>query len=114
MPLVKVEVSKALSQNEKVQLLGSVSKLISEATGKQEQYIMVTYVESTIIMGRDESPAVCVDVRSIGALTSGVVKMISEKLCELMRMDLDILGERVYINFTSYTPGMWGWNGGTF
>ena len=42
MPLLKLETTIALSQEQRTSLLSSLSKVVASAIGKPEQYVMVT------------------------------------------------------------------------
>jgi hypothetical protein len=55
-----------------------------------------------------------VDIRSIGGLTRKVNQILSEKICHLLQHELDIPGDRVYLNMTDIPGDRWGHNGSTF
>ena len=114
MPLLKLQTSVSIPQNQRAELLGSLSKLIGHAIGKPEQYVMVTIEEGPILMSGNEGPAAFADVRSIGGLDGTVNREISQNLCVLLNKTLGISATRVYLNFTDVAPGNWGWDNSTF
>ena len=114
MPLLKLQVSTAVPQPKRVELLSGASKLIAQAIGKPEQYVMVTLEEGLIFMSGKDGPAAFADVRSIGGLNGNVNRAISQNLCVLLNKALGIPANRVYLNFADVSSGNWGHNGSTF
>jgi phenylpyruvate tautomerase len=95
-------------------LVKSLSLVTANSIGKPETYVMVTLSSGTVCMGGDVAPGAFVDVRSIGGLSGTVNKSISEQVCEILGTELDIPGDRIYLNFTDVSRADWGWNGATF
>ena len=114
MPLLKLHMSVSVPQDQKTELLGSLSKLIAHAIGKPEQYVMIALEEGPILMSAKDGPAAFADVRSLGGLDGKVNREISQNLCVLLNKTLGISANRVYLNFADIAPGNWGWNGSTF
>ena len=114
MPLVKLEVSTSVPEAAKNKVLGAVSAIVIKATGKPPAYMMVTLEEGRIVMGGRNEPAAFADVRGIGGFTPAVNKQISKEVCELLKKELGIKPENVYLTFTEVAASNWGWNGGTF
>ena len=114
MPLLKLETSVAIPEDKRTALLASLSKSVAGATGKPEQYVMVTVGQSAMLMSGKPGDAAFVDIRGIGGLTSEANRKLSQQVCKLLRDPLGIGPNRIYLNFTNVEAGNWGWNGSTF
>lgn len=114
MPLMKLLVCTPVPAEKKEKLLLASSKIIARLTGKPEGYVMVTIEHGVGSMAGKTAPAVFADVRAIGGLSGKVNAQISEEICDLLRQELDIKPENVYLNFTEVAAQNWGWKGGTF
>jgi phenylpyruvate tautomerase PptA (4-oxalocrotonate tautomerase family) len=95
-------------------LVTSLSNIVSQATGKPQQYVMATITDAQISMAGETGPAAFIDVRSIGSINKQVNQCISKEIKILLEKDFTISGDRIYINFTDVQAGNWGWNGSTF
>ena len=114
MPFAEVSFSADLEAEQEWKMRRKVSKIISEATGKAEDYIMVVSSPKDFLMGGKDDPAAFVDIRSIGGLTATVCRVLSEKICEYLDSELDIPSERVYLTMEEIPANRWGWNSRTF
>ena len=114
MPLLKLETTVVLSEDERNALLASLSRAVARAIGKPEQYVMVTVGQAAILMSGKASDGAFVDIRSIGGLSGDVNRKLSQQVCKLLNDSLGIPPDRVYLNFTAVEVGNWGWNGSTF
>lgn len=114
MPLIKIEISVKITEEKKKELVTELSAIVSQATGKPEQYVMATITDAQICMAGEIGPAAFIDVRSIGSINNQVNRRISKDLKALFEKDVGIDGDRIYINFTDVPAGNWGWNGSTF
>jgi phenylpyruvate tautomerase PptA (4-oxalocrotonate tautomerase family) len=114
MPLLKLETTVVLSEDKRQALLASLSKTVAEIIGKPQQYVMVAASQSAMQMSGSPGDAAFVDVRSIGGLTDGVNRKLSQKVCQLLSDSLGVPQNRIYLNFTDVQAGRWGWNGSTF
>ena len=114
MPLLRLETSVALSDDQQQQLLASLSKIVAETIGKPEQYVMVTVGPAAVLMAGKPGDAAFVDIRSIGGLSANVNRQLSQKVCALLAQTLQVPQNRLYLNFTEVEAGSWGWNGNTF
>jgi phenylpyruvate tautomerase PptA (4-oxalocrotonate tautomerase family) len=113
-PLLKLETTVVLSGEKQRNLLPSLSKLVAATIGKPEQYVMVTYTHAAILMSGKEGDAALVEVRSIGGMSDDVNRKLARQVCQWLKDSLGISPDRVYLNFTEFAGGDWGWNGGTF
>jgi len=114
MPLLKLQVSATVPDEKKESLLAESSRIIAEVTGKPETYVMVMLEEGAAAMGGRNVSAAFADVRGIGGLTREVNAGISAGLCDLLKRDLDIEPDNVYLNFTDVPGTNWGWKGDLF
>jgi len=114
MPLLKLETTVALNEEKRKSLLSDLSRVMTETTGKPEQYVMVTASQSSILMSGKPGDAAFVDIRGIGGLTGGVNRQLSEKICRLLNQSLGVPANRIYLNFTDVEGANWGWDGNTF
>jgi phenylpyruvate tautomerase len=114
MPLLKLETTVTLTDEKRKTLLASLSKLLSETTGKPEEYVMVAAGQSAMLMSGKPGEAAFVDVRGIGGLGDDVNRQLSQKLCRLLNEALGVPPNRVYVNFADIKAANWGWNGNTF
>ena len=88
--------------------------MAAEILGKPEQYVMVTLQSAEMMMSGQNAAAAWVEVRSIGGLRQEVNKRMTQKLCSLLKLELGIGAERVYINYSDIAPENWGWNNDLF
>ena len=114
MPLLKLEITASLSDDKRKALLAALSKIVAEAIGKPEDYVMVTVSQAAILMSGKPGEAAFVDVRSIGGLSHEVNRQLSQKLCRLLHESLGVPESRIYLNFTEVAASNWGWKGATF
>lgn len=113
MPLLKLETTVTLSDEQRKALLPALSKIVAETIGKPESYVMVTISPCAILMSGKSGDAAFADVRSIGGLSDDVNRQLSRKICTLLNDSLGVAQERVFLNFTDVPAGNWGWKGGT-
>ncbi|EKD50103.1 MAG: macrophage migration inhibitory factor family protein [uncultured bacterium] len=114
MPLLKLSTNANIKDEQKNELLKSLSSLLASATGKPEQYVMVVIERADILMSGGGGDSAFVEVKSLGALEPFTVKKLSKKICDLLSASLDISPVRVYINFTDVPANLWAWNGKPF
>jgi len=114
MPLLKLETTAPLPEEKGKPLLAALSKAVASATGKPEQYVMVTVTQLAMLMSGNAGEAAFVDVRGIGGLNGETNRKLSQQICTLLKDSLGIAPDRVYLNFTQVEAGNWGWNGSTF
>jgi phenylpyruvate tautomerase len=114
MPLLKLETTVPLPEEKRQPFLAALSKVLADATGKPEQYVMVTVSHSTMLMSGMTGDAAFVEVRSIGGLNGKTNRKLSQQIGKLLKDSLGIANDRVYLNFTEVEPGNWGWNSSTF
>jgi len=114
MPYLKLQTNQTIDQQAMPGILAALSKGVSEALGKSENYVMITLESATpMIFAGNDAPAAFVELKSLG-LPEEQTQQFSERLCSLVESQTDISRERVYIEFASPARHMWGWNGRIF
>ena len=114
MPLLKLETTVVLTDDQRKALLPSLSRILAETTGKPEDYVMITLSQSAILMSGKPGDAAFVDVRGLGGLSGDVNRRLSQKVCRLLNESLGVPQGRIYLNFTELEASNWGWKGNTF
>jgi phenylpyruvate tautomerase PptA (4-oxalocrotonate tautomerase family) len=114
MPLVKLQVSAEITESGKAALLEKASRALAEVTGKPEAYVMAVIEKGDFLMAGKPGPAALVDIRGIGGLTKPVNAKLAEAFCALLKKELGIAPDRVYLNFADIAAQNWGWKGTTF
>jgi phenylpyruvate tautomerase PptA (4-oxalocrotonate tautomerase family) len=114
MPLVRVEATKSIDEEQKKTLLAALSKSICDITGKPEAYIMAGYIKADMMFAATYGDAAFVDIRSIGSLCPEINSHLSASICTIIESQLGISGERTYISFNDVKRTDWGWNSATF
>jgi len=112
--MLSLQLSRPIDTTKKESLLKDLSKLVAQTLNKPEQYVMVAIQESAVAMSGTTAPAAFADLRSIGAINSANNTRLSQELCTLLKKQLDIDSNRVYINLSDVDAANWGWNGATF
>lgn len=114
MPLLKLQTSVEVPGEKKEKLLTGLSKTLARVTGKPEGYVMVTLDHESVCMAGKVVQGAFADIRGIGGLTGKVNGQLSKEICDLLKAELDIKPENVYLNFTDVAAANWGWKGSTF
>lgn len=114
MPHLRIQTNQHLDPDSRQRLLAAASAGVGQALGKAERYVMVT-VESDRSMrfAGDDAPCAYMELKSIG-LPESRTPALSRALCDMMREQINVPPERVYIEFTNAKASLWGWNGATF
>ena len=111
MPLIEINTS--LKSIVEIDLLQQeISKMVSDLTGKPENYVM-TMIQSDTLMtfaGSDE-PCCFIKLKSIGSLNPS---KMSKSLCDLIASKTNIRTNRIYIEFVDVKATNWGFNSSTF
>lgn len=113
MPCINVKVSVPLSVEKKDALKADFGKAIS-VMGKPESYLMVCLEENAAIYfgGKKLERGAFVEVSALGQIDSGQSQKMSAEICDILKRQLDIPSDGVYITYQGFKD--WGWNGGNF
>ena len=115
MPLIMLKTTVEVPQAKKAMIVSAISKIVAQATGKPESYMMAILEKAdTASMAGRIGPVALADVRAIGGLNKAVANAITKALCSLLKAELDVPQESVYVNFTEIDAAKWGWKGETF
>lgn len=114
MPLLMLKTSVPVPAAGKSDLIAATSKLLAEATGKPEAYVMVTLEQVSGCFDGKECPLAFADVRGIGGFSKAVNTKFTKGLCEILEARLAIPPDRVYCTFIDVPAVSWGWNRGVF
>jgi phenylpyruvate tautomerase len=114
MPTLLLKTNQNIDKPQQQALLGLCSQRIARALGKPEAYVMVCIETGlTMLFAGSDAPCAYLELKSIN-LPEETTPVLSQTLCELVGTALAIPGERIYIEFASPQPHMWGWDGTTF
>lgn len=111
MPYLNIKTNQAISDESA--FIKKASATVSTATGKPENYVMITVDQKTAMsMGGSDTPTAFLDYRALGL--PGDRKAFSDALCSLISEELSIAGDRIYISMADSERQNWGWNHSTF
>ena len=112
MPYIKLNTNTDIA--DKPSVLRRLSQLAAQETSKPESYVMVEIVHnpSMLFAGKD-TPLAFLECKSIG-LTEKQAKSLSASISELLKAELNISPDRIYIEFSNAPAAFWGYNGSTF
>ncbi|MGD2073556.1 MAG: phenylpyruvate tautomerase MIF-related protein [Gammaproteobacteria bacterium] len=114
MPLLKIETNQSVAAEDRSQLIAKASQQVASMLGKPERYVMVSLqVNPAMLFGGSDAPLAYLELKSIG-LPEARTAELSQGLAELMKAELDLPADRVYVEFADAPRSMWGWNSGTF
>lgn len=115
MPLLTLETTESLEQNVQDELMLGLSKLISEVTGKSEDYVMVICKDGLrACMAGETSAAAFADIRGIGGLDPETNARLSKAICSEIEARTGTPASKIYLNFTDVPASSWGWDSRTF
>ncbi|MFP4417456.1 MAG: phenylpyruvate tautomerase MIF-related protein [Chitinispirillaceae bacterium] len=114
MPLLSLTISKRIDAGMKESLLSQLSSLVAKSLQKPEKFVMVTIEEKTIVMSATTKPAAFAVLSSIGGIDADSNREFSQNICSLLKDQLGIEQDRVYLHFSDVPGENWGWNGSTF
>jgi len=114
MPYLKVQTNAEIPADQAEIVMKRLSTSVAEALGKSGRYVMVALEPATpMLFGGEVAPCAYLELKSIG-LPEELTPQLSQMLCETVADELNIPGERIYIEFANAQRHLWGWNGGTF
>lgn len=114
MPLLKVQLTEALSAEKKVAMHNSLCEIVSNVLSKPSSYIMVIIEQADISMGSRCGKAAFIELRSIGGINPENVSSFTELVTGFIDKETGIPAERIFINVSDVPGALWGWNGSTF
>ncbi len=114
MPYLSVQTNVSLSDDQKPAVLAELSRSVADLLGKPESYVMVALDDGRPMRfaGSDAATAY-LQLKSLG-LPEDKCGAYSATLCQLIQSQFGIDTDRIYIEFSSPSDHMWGWDMGTF
>lgn len=110
MPVIRIETSIRLDDDNKKIFAEKISSFASEILGKPEAVMMVTIFDGLIIcFGATHEPSAYLELKSVG-LKAEACGELSAKLCDFIHKELGINPSRTYIEYKNLDPAMFGWN----
>ncbi len=114
MPLLKIQTNQAVDADAQKALITRASQQVANMLGKPERYVMVSLeYNPSMLFGGSDAPLAYLELKSIG-LPEAKTAAFSEALAGLLRDELGLSADRIYIEFADAPRAMWGWNGATF
>lgn len=114
MPYIKLTTTAKVDAAKADVLKTKFGRAIECFPGKTEQWLMVAIEDARQMWFRGDASAdtAMVDVELLGGVAKDASERMTAALCEILKTELGIAPERVYVKYTGYTD--WGWNGGNF
>ena len=112
MPFIQINTSsKSVLENDDL-LQKNISKMVSDLTGKPENFVMTMLQKDTKMTFAGSDEACCfIEVKSIGSLNPS---LMSKSFCDLIASETNINTNRIYIEFVDVKASNWGFNSSTF
>jgi phenylpyruvate tautomerase len=114
MPLLKVQLTSALTAEKKSSMHTGLCEIVANVFSKPVSYIMVIIEQADISMAGKIGNASFIELRSIGGITADTTGKFSEVVCRYVNSETGIPADRIFINFSDVPGSHWGWNGSTF
>jgi phenylpyruvate tautomerase len=114
MPYLNVKTNKTVSAEKVSVVMDLLSKRLSKALAKPEDYVMVELQQGACLsFAGSAEPAAYLELKSI-SLPAVQTRPLSKLLCGILEEELQISPSRIYIEFTEAKGSHWGWNSTTF
>lgn len=113
MPFINTKVTVPLSEEKKDILKSEFGKAIS-IIGKPESYLMLGFEDNSSLYfaGEKLDKGAFISVQVLGNVNSESSSRMTAKLCEILKKELDIPGNAVYVAYQGIKD--WGWDGRNF
>ena len=113
MPTVHVLTNAAASAQPP--LLSSLSRVVAEATGKDEKWVMTALSPAVgMTFGGEPGPTCFVRVVSIGGFTDAVAAALVAGITEEVGAHLGVPADCVYVELSAAERARFGWKGAPF
>jgi len=112
MPYLHVHTNVTVEQENS--FLTCCSSTLAAALGKPESYVMVELSDhQSMLFAGTDAPLAFIELKSLG-LSPEQTADVSAKLSAMIKQQLEIEIDRIYIEFAAPERAMFGWKGGTF
>lgn len=115
MPFVDAKITVPVNNAERDAIKSGLGRAVS-VFGKGESYLMVGIDDdySLWLGGRKLEKGAFVSVSLIGDTPDEGCRAFTAQICDLLRNELGIPGDCVYVTYHPMMRTRWGWNGDTF
>ena len=111
MPYIRIETNTDATGAKADKVLAAIIDAVAATTGKPVKAFQGCLTGGLCMrMTGDAAPTAYVDYKSIGIDDA---KVIAAALCDALRNELGVPGDKVYISFQVFERTMWGKNGTT-
>ena len=113
MPFIDSKISIPVSAEKKERIKSEFGKAIS-LMNKPESYLMVGLADNYDLWfaGKKLEKGAFVAVDVLGSPSSEDCKKMTAAVCDILKKELDIPGDKVYVKYSGTKD--WGWNGSNF
>ena len=115
MPFVDAKITTPVSDEKRDAIKSGLGQAVS-VFGKGESWLMVGIDDeySLWLGGRKLEKGAFVSVSLIGDTPDAGCSEFTARICDLLRTELGIPGDSVYVTYHPMMRTRWGWNGDTF
>ncbi|MEK7704649.1 MAG: phenylpyruvate tautomerase MIF-related protein [Myxococcota bacterium] len=115
MPLVRLQTSATLDDEQRRALAQRLSSATAWLLGKPESYLMVVIEPpATMLMGGEDAPAAYLDVRAVGTISAEQAGALSREYAKILVTALNIDPERIFTTYTGVPASHWAHGDKTF
>ena len=113
MPYIATTSNVSISSRKKEAIKERMGQAIELIPGKTESWLMLSFRDNVHLYFKgDDEPCAIMQVKLFGTADEESYANLTEALTDIIREELDIDPDRVYITYEEI--GVWGWNGGNF
>ncbi len=113
MPYIATTTNVPISGKKQQVLKERLGQAIELIPGKTESWLMVSFQDNVPMYFKGlEDPCALLAVKIYGTATEEDYAKLTEALTDILREELDIDPDRVYVTYQEID--FWGWNGGNF
>ena len=115
MPYIENIISDKITDVQINKLNEQIAGTLMEITGKSKNSIMNSFIKAEKVYFGDNSQKIAyVHIKYLGEFTKEQKNEITLKIGNIYEKVVDFEKGNIYINFTKYERGDWGYNGKTF
>ncbi len=113
MPYIQIRTNVSIAKQKELSIKEKLGEAIS-ILHKSEDWLMIEFVpECKMYFGGEDSKDVAyVDIKIYGTGDSNSFTLMTERVTEILNVELGILLENIYISYGEFSN--WGWNGSNF
>ena len=113
MPYIDMTTSVSVSGRKEQIIKEKMGQAIECIPGKTEDWLMINFHDHAAMYFRGtDDPCAILEVKIFGTSQEEAYNALTEALTDILREELDIPADRVYVTF--HEVEVWGWNGGLF